>query len=251
MTKKATTIEHIEKALVQVKNLLAQVTSAAAQDIAALRSSKQDKLTGQKGQVVGFNATGNPVAQSAESLRGPAGAAGATGAAAGFGTPAATVDANTGTPSVTVTATGPDTAKVFSFVFKNLKGAKGDKGDTPALNNTVTSTSTTEAATANAVRQAYALADSKQGKPLKGSFTIPASGWSTDSTTGYTRYYDIAVPGVTANDRADIIIAPGSVNAAAACGFCPVSETLAGKVRIRASAVPTAAISAEYWIEKG
>nr|DAH41469.1 MAG TPA: Phosphodiester glycosidase [Caudoviricetes sp.] len=61
--------------------------------------------------------------------KGDTGARGATGAAAGFGTPTATVDANTGTPSVTVTATGSNTAKVFNFAFRNLKGAKGDKGD--------------------------------------------------------------------------------------------------------------------------
>lgn len=51
---------------------------------------------------------------------------GEAGDAAGFGTPTATVDANIGTPSVTVTASGPDTSKVFSFAFRNLKGEKGD-----------------------------------------------------------------------------------------------------------------------------
>ena len=59
---------------------------------------------------------------------GPAGQNGADGAAAGFGQPTATVDENTGTPSVEITASGPDTAKIFSFKFKNLKGATGPTG---------------------------------------------------------------------------------------------------------------------------
>lgn len=55
---------------------------------------------------------------------------GPTGASARFGTPTATVDDNVGTPSVIISASGPDTAKIFSFDFKNLKGEKGDRGDT-------------------------------------------------------------------------------------------------------------------------
>lgn len=66
---------------------------------------------------------------------GPAGPAGADGAAAGFGTPTATVDNTTGTPSVQVTASGPDTAKIFTFAFSGLKGetgATGPQGETGA-----------------------------------------------------------------------------------------------------------------------
>lgn len=69
-------------------------------------------------------------ATGAQGPRGEKGDTGAAGAAAGFGTPSAVVDSSVGTPSVTVTASGPDTAKAFAFSFRNLKGEKGDTGAT-------------------------------------------------------------------------------------------------------------------------
>lgn len=62
------------------------------------------------------------------SLKGATGTNGSDGSSAGFGTPTATIDDNTGTPSVTVTTSGSNTAKIFKFDFKNLKGKSPVKG---------------------------------------------------------------------------------------------------------------------------
>lgn len=43
----------------------------------------------------------------------------------GFGTPEATIDSTFGAPAVTITASGPDNAKIFSFSFSGLRGEDG------------------------------------------------------------------------------------------------------------------------------
>lgn len=63
------------------------------------------------------------------------------------------------------------------------------------------------------------------------SFSIPATGWKTDSSVpGYTNYIDIAISAVA---RAANFVA---------------TESRAGILRLRAASVPTATISAQYHI---
>lgn len=107
-----------------------------------------------------------------------------------------------------------------------------------------------------------ALEELDSSKADKGSgvaFTIPTDGWNEveidetaeDTETSYAYYCDIVVEGITAKDRVDVTVAPAGIELATACGLCPTSESLAGKIRLRAVTQPSASIAAEYWLHSG
>jgi hypothetical protein len=97
--------------------------------------------------------------------------------------------------------------------------------------------------------------------------TLSASGWAMDETSvepegddvdesgqgdlPFPYYYDIPAKGVTTADRADVYITVDGMAAARECGFCSVTETLAGVIRVRAQLQPGADIPVECSIRKG
>lgn len=116
-------------------------------------------------------------------------------------------------------------------------------------------------ATAESVAEIEGILNEKQDASVAVPFTIPKTGWASmeiDESSEemadmheYSFYYDLPVDGITAKDRADVTISPGSVETATACGLCPTTETLEGKIRLRSAIQPSENIVAEYWLYSG
>lgn len=86
--------------------------------------------------------------------------------------------------------------------------------------------------------------------------SLPATGWidNTDAASkaaGYTKMWTLAVEDATADDGADVIVAPSSEDTAITCGLCPSVDVVEGGIIFYAVVAPTAAITIQYDLEKG
>lgn len=83
--------------------------------------------------------------QGEQGIQGERGPAGQDGSNATITGATASVDSTVGTPSVTVTAGGTESARTFDFSFHNLKGEPGDVGQYPNMTINATTDGTSSA----------------------------------------------------------------------------------------------------------
>lgn len=121
----------------------------------------------------------------------------AIGPAAGFGSVSATVDDNTGTPSVEVTSSGPDTAKSFSFAFHNLKGPTGDV--TPAAQQAVSDAQAAATAAAGSATAAAGSASAASGSAQAAAGSAATAAGSAADAAASAQDAESAAAGIAAN----------------------------------------------------
>lgn len=177
---------------------------------------------------------------------------GETGPAAGFGTPTATIDANVGTPAVTITSSGPDTAKIFDFAFSNLKGETGDAAgfDSPTVSvSTLLPGSTPTASVTASGPDTAKVFNFSFGLPTTPNFTtitIPSNSWTIASNGKYTA--TVSVPGMTSNTNALIGASGDSMQYVVSCDiYCSGQGT--NTLTFTAYIIPAGSVEfGVYWV---
>ena len=178
-------------------------------------------------------------------LQGPQGN---SGAAAGFGTPAASASklAAGAQTTVAVTASGPDTAKVFTFEFgipqgergeRGLRGLQGEPGDTgPNEVTTSTATNLTGLLKGNGTNVEAAVPEVDYAAPATDTVvTASASAWSNNTIT-------LSVTGVMTDSKLEIGLSETATDeqyAAATAAQIRATGSGDGTVTLKAVAAPS------------
>ena len=178
--------------------------NAAAQ--AAASAEKAEEYSGKPPVITDdiwytWDADAGEYKSTGEPSRGPAGPQGETGTqgpqgtAAGFGEATASVDESTGVPDVTVSTSGPDTAKVFDFQFSGLKGQTGAAAGFGQITATVgaevgTPSATVEASGPDTAKNLAFTFTNLKGDPGQsvGSIQRTAGTGAPGTTDTYTMY---------------------------------------------------------------
>lgn len=102
-------------------------------------------------------------------------------------------------------------------------------------------------ATADGFDEVDDILHEKQDVMAAVPFTIPVDGWGEDDSSPGYFYCDIPIAGLLATDIVDVTVLPEFYDVAGAVGFI-ATESLEGKLRLRAAKAPTEKISAQYHI---
>lgn len=127
----------------------------------------------------------------------------------------------------------------------------GSANITPGITGTLpVANGGTGATTAAAARTALGAA----AKPAFSSVSLAVASWATnsdtDTKTDYPKKYALAISGATANDGAECIVVPASVDAAIDCGMCATVDVVDGYIYFYAKKAPAEAISVQIRLIK-
>ncbi len=91
----------------------------------------------------------------------------------------------------------------------------------------------------------------KADKASAAAFTIETTNWSASGYADYPYAWTYTISDLTTYDSVTITVTPESIDTAMECGLCPTCKSDEATLTIYAAAVPSASISAEYYVVKG